>query len=227
MVGHVVKASAVMISLSAIAAGVIAYFPYVQKLADLTSAAAPAAANSMPVGALSRSSAFADAAAAAPRAPAPRSKPAATEVAAAHRKLADAMNGGTPADGLSQIARAAGGPSFHSTLGRAAGASQALAFAEPTQAPESAEATADLIRRAKAQLRDGAASSARLLLTRAARGGSAEALTMLGESYDAAALSELGAKGVRPDAAEAMKYYRQAAAAGSETARRRLANLGA
>jgi TPR repeat protein len=64
------------------------------------------------------------------------------------------------------------------------------------------------------------------LLTRAARSGSAEALALLGQSYDAAALSELGVKGVRPDAAEARKYYQQAAAAGSTDAKRRLAKLG-
>lgn len=237
--GHVLKASAVMVSLSAIVAAAIAFLPLVPKLIDKPAASAA----SIPAGALARP----DFAAAAPvvsphaaAAPSPTkplvrsvaaSKSAAMDVAEANRKLAAAMtkpqaDDGTAADALSQIALAAGGASTQSTLGRPAGQTKALAFAQTREAGQSAEATAELIKRAKAQLIDGAASSARLLLARAARGGSAEALTLLGQSYDAAALAELGVSGVRPDAHEARKFYSQAAAAGSSDAKKRLAQLG-
>lgn len=229
--GHVLKAGAAMVSLSAIVAGAIAFSPHAPTLFDKKPAAAP---EPIPVGALTRP--VADDAAAAP-APAPqgltrgvtRARPAATDMAEAQRKLADAMARPKAAqrdeDGLSQIALAAGAASPQSAVGRPTGLTSALAFA-PTPAGESPESTADLIRRAKVQLRDGAAPSARLLLTRAARGGSADALSLLGQSYDAAALAELGVKGVRADAEEARKYYQRAAAAGSTEAKRRLALLG-
>lgn len=218
-----------MISLSAIVAGAIAYFPHVLRLAEQPSVPSTAPVASLPVGALTPAAKLAEAAPApaTPTRSVAKAKPAATDVAAANRKLADAMAGAQSSNGLSQITRVAGGPSSSSTLGHPDSAMNALAFAQPGAPGDAAEATADLISRARAQLRDGAASSARLLLTRAARGGSPEALTLLGESYDAAALSELGAKGVRPDHSEARKYYRQGAAAGSALARKRLANLGA
>jgi TPR repeat protein len=228
-----VKASAAMISLSALVAGVIAFYPQIPPVTTRTpdKAASPHNGGSLPVGALA-SAAF-GAEPAAPTAASPpltrsvRAKPAASDVAEANRKLAEAMTKPKSLDGLSQIALAAGGPSPNSTLGRPAGTpTGVLAFADTRTLGETAAATQELIARARAQLRDGAASAARLLLTRAARSGSAEALALLGQSYDAAALSELGVKGVRPDAAEARKYYQQAAAAGSTDAKRRLAKLG-
>ena len=223
--GHVVKASAAMVSLSAIVAGVIAFSPQLFKGHANVETPPPVASAPVPVGALALAPTFADLAppAAAGVTPAVRAKPAATDLAEANRKLADAMTKPRAQDGLSQIAGIAGGPSATSTVGRRAGPTTALAYAAPT---ESIESAADLIARARAQLRDGAASSARLLLARAARSGSAEALTLLGQSYDPAALKELGAKGVRADRAEARKFYQQAAEAGSAEARKRLDKLG-
>lgn len=227
--GHLVKVSAAMIGLSAIVAGAIAFSPHFLKSAETTASQASSATTgalpapqSLPVGALARASDFASPAPAADA----LAKPAGRAVADAHRRLADAMAKPNIDDGLSQITLAAGGASPHSALGRPSGSSRALAFAEPGGLGDDAAATAELVSRARAQLRDGAASSARLLLTRAARGGSAEALTLLGESFDAAALAELGVKGVRADAAEARKYYRKAAGAGSVDAKKRLAKLG-
>lgn len=225
--GHVVKASAAMVSLSAIVASVIAFSPQLFKGQANGAPPPPVAAAPVPVGALALAPAFANSAPAAaagfaPPAPAP-AKPAATDLAEANRKLADAMTKPRAQDGLSQISGIAGGPSATSAVGRRAGSTTALAYATPT---ESIESAVDLIARARAQLRDGAASSARLLLARAARSGSAEALTLLGQSYDPAALKELGAKGVRADRAEARKFYQQAAEAGSAEARKRLDKLG-
>lgn len=219
-----------MVSLSAIVAGAIAFSPHAPNLFDKKPVAAP---EPIPAGALTRPAEAVAAPTPAPQAltrSVARTRPAATDMAEANRKLADAMtrqkSAPQAADGLAQIALAAGAASPQSTLGRASGVTPALAFAPTQGAGDTPESTADLIRRAKAQLRDGAAPSARLLLTRAARGGSAEALALLGQSYDAAALAELGVKGVRPDAEEARKYYQRAAAAGSAEAKRRLALLG-
>lgn len=225
---HVVKASAAMVSLSAIVAAAIAFSPQLFKSTDKTSPAPLVDATALPVGALAPVAAFSDtqqdATAGATTRAAPRAvKPATTDLAEANRKLADAMAKPRAQDGLSQIARVAGGPSRDSAVGRPVGAVAALAYAD---SGEGLDGAADLIARARAQLRDGAASSARLLLTRAARVGSAEALTLLGQSYDPVALNELGAKGVRADRAEARKFYQQAVAAGSAEARRRLAKLG-
>lgn len=214
--GHVVKAGAAMVSLSAIIAGAIASLPHASKYFE--KAPPLAAASSIPAGALARRAFDADA-------PTP-TRSIEPQRSAAERKLAQAMAQPKADDGLSQIAMAAGGPSDQSTLGRPVGQSAALAFADARTGGESLDSAAELIRRAKIQLREGAASSARLLLTRAARAGSPEALTWLGQSYDAAALAELGVKGVRSDAAAARKYYEQAVAAGSPDARTRLAKLG-
>ncbi|QLP98136.1 MAG: hypothetical protein HZY79_13210 [Rhodoblastus sp.] len=221
------KASAAMVSLSAIVAAAIAFSPQLFKSTDKTSPAPLVDATALPVGALAPVAAFSDtqqdATAGATTRAAPRAvKPATTDLAEANRKLADAMAKPRAQDGLSQIARVAGGPSRDSAVGRPVGAVAALAYAD---SGEGLDGAADLIARARAA-RDGAASSARLLLTRAARVGSAEALTLLGQSYDPVALNELGAKGVRADRAEARKFYQQAVAAGSAEARRRLAKLG-
>ena len=227
--GHVVKASAAMISLSALIAGAIAFYPQIGPLVSKTLDKTPAPTaktGALPVGALAPMASPSDPVPVAPAPTQARAKPAASDLAEANRKLADAMARPKTDEGLSQIMLAAGGPSSSSTLGRPVGASGALAFADTRGLGESDAATAELISRARAQLRDGAASAARLLLTRAARSGSAEALALLGQSYDAAALAELGVKGVRADAGEARKYYRQAAAAGSADAKRRLAKLG-
>jgi hypothetical protein len=222
MVGHVVKASALMVGLSAVVAGAIAFYPHSapsDKAAPAAREAAPIA--SLPVGQLAPLSRSLARDVPPQVAAAPTPKPANSQISQANQRLAAAMEKPARQDGLSQIAQAAGAPSDQSALGRPTGASAALAFA-----PTASESNADLIARAKTQLRDGAAASARLLLKRAARGGSPEALALLGQSFDAAALSEMGVKGVQADASEARKYYKQASDAGSADAKRRLAKLG-
>lgn len=95
----------------------------------------------------------------------------------------------------------------------------------PSAAPAPSDEVAELCARAKAQLQDGAVSSARLLLTRAARGGAAQPLHLLAQTYDAKALSQMGVTGVRADPAAAKRLYAKAAASGSDDAKRRLAEL--
>lgn len=211
-----------MVALAALAAAIIAFYPGLRALsrsdAALQAAVASGPATSVDPAALSASDA-------APPAQSRLTPPALSpEAKAAQSRLAAAMASPAPAaDGLSEIARAAGAPSGRSRLGGPAGDAQtgALAYAGALLEP----AAQDLCARARAQLREGAAASARLLLTRAAREGSAEALTLLGVSYDAKALAELGAQGVKGDAEKARAYYRKAVAAGSQEARDRLSGL--
>lgn len=202
---HVVKVGIVMVGLSALAAAGIVFIP----MLSAGDSAPPVAAAVTPVGVRTASLSAA---------------PSAAAMAKADRTLAAAMAAETGApDALSQISRVVGAPSAKSTLGLPAGMAGALAFADSSA--QAGESTADLIQRARRELRDGAAPSARLLLQRAARDGAVEALTLLGASYDPAALKEMGVAGVRGDAATARKFYKQAADKGSAEAKRRLAGL--
>lgn len=203
---QVVKAGIVMVGLSALAAAGIVFVP----LLSAGESAAPTSLKTQTIGA--RGSAVRPA------------SPSAATMAKADRKLAAAM-AAEPAGGdnaLSQISRVVGAPSSHSVVGLPAGMAGGLAFAA---AERGGDATGDLIARAKRELLDGAAPSARLLLQRAARSGAVEALTLLGASYDATALKEMGVSGVRGDAAAARKFYKEAADKGSAEAKRRLARL--
>jgi TPR repeat protein len=73
----------------------------------------------------------------------------------------------------------------------------------------------------------GDISGARLFLERAAEGGDARALMVLGESYDPATLARMGTMGIKGDAARARDYYTKALAAGMGAARERMAALEA
>ena len=196
-----------MVGLSALVAAGIVFVP----LLSAGESAAPASVNTQTIGA--KGGAVRPA------------SPSAATMAKADRKLAAAM-AAEPAGGgdnaLSQISRVVGAPSSHSVVGLPAGMAGGLAFAA---AERGGDATGDLIARARRELLDGAAPSARLLLQRAARSGAVEALTLLGASYDATALKEMGVSGVRGDAAAARKFYKEAAEKGSAEAKRRLARL--
>ncbi len=251
----VVKAGTIMVAGSAIIAGVIAVFPVVQASLLREAASAPPAAKKIVTAMARPAETAAVPAAPQPNLGMTRSlagsvgtsRPSVDAVEAdAKRKLDEAMRGADkPAtDGLSQISRVMGAPSASSTLGGAVRSpipAGALAFAGPV-APMRAEAApvqpaapaqvaassaevSEMCDRARALLREGAVSAARLMLTRAARGGEAEPLHLLAQSYDKAALQEMGVRGVRADAASARKFYALAAAAGSGDASRRLAQL--
>jgi TPR repeat protein len=76
-------------------------------------------------------------------------------------------------------------------------------------------------------LADGDVAGARAFLERAAEAGDSRALMVLGDTYDAATLTRLGAVGIRGDAARAHDYYARALAAGVGAARERMAALNA
>ncbi len=81
-----------------------------------------------------------------------------------------------------------------------------------------------LLKRGKQALTDGDLAAARLLLRRAADGGSAEAAFALGTTFDPAALRKLHAIGAEADAAKAREWYEKAAQLGSSAATEKLAN---
>ena len=76
-------------------------------------------------------------------------------------------------------------------------------------------------------LADGDVAGARAFLERAADEGDTRALMVLGDTYDPATLTRLGAMGIRGDAGRARDYYARALAAGVAAARQRIAALGA
>jgi TPR repeat protein len=75
-------------------------------------------------------------------------------------------------------------------------------------------------------LKDRDIASARLLLERAADGGSAEAALELAQTYDPALLPSLGVVGVVPDLEQARTWYRKAQELGSPAVAKRLQRLG-
>src|ERR1700722_6223347 len=84
-----------------------------------------------------------------------------------------------------------------------------------------------LLKRGKDAFSTGDLAAARLLLRRAAEGGSAEAALALGATFDPTVLRRLGAIGAAPDAAQARQWYQKAVALGSPTASQPLATLAA
>jgi len=71
----------------------------------------------------------------------------------------------------------------------------------------------------------GEVAAARAFFKRAAEGGDARALVALGDAYDPATLSRLGAIGIKGDESAARDYYSRALAAGVSGARERMASL--
>jgi hypothetical protein len=86
---------------------------------------------------------------------------------------------------------------------------------------------ATLIERGKEFLDNGDLASARLLLRRAADGGSAEAALALATTFDPVVLRRLGAIGAQPDLAKAREWYQRAVDLGSSAASQQLAKLAA
>jgi hypothetical protein len=86
-------------------------------------------------------------------------------------------------------------------------------------APEEERA---MIERAVDLLRNGDVSSARLLYQHLANSGSAVAALSLARTFDPEVLPSLGVIGMRPNPAEAQRWYKRAAELGSESAARRL-----
>ncbi len=82
-------------------------------------------------------------------------------------------------------------------------------------APLDPRLVAALLDRGQAMMARGDISGARLLFTRAAQAGSAEAALAMARSFDGAVLAGLGARGIRPDPAQAEHWYRRAAELGA------------
>ncbi len=110
------------------------------------------------------------------------------------------------------------------TASAAAGPTRGLAL-PPTNVDFSAPS--DEARRLRAQglvaLAGGDVAAARAFLQRAADAGDARALLVLGDAYDPATLTRLGAIGVKGDASRARDYYQMASEAGLAAARQRIA----
>jgi hypothetical protein len=96
--------------------------------------------------------------------------------------------------------------------------------AEPPRAVEvlSREEVLSLRKRGQDLLSVGDIASARLILTRLAEAGDADATLMLAGTYDGTVLAGLHVVGIRPDPAKAHEWYMRAAELGSSEARLRL-----
>jgi type II secretory pathway predicted ATPase ExeA len=103
-----------------------------------------------------------------------------------------------------------------------------LPRSRPPAAPVASAPQLDLgllLSRGNAMLALGDISAARLFYERAAALGSAGAATALGNTYDAAFLASIQAKGIVADQAAALVWYRKAAALGDTEAARQLNRL--
>jgi len=101
------------------------------------------------------------------------------------------------------------------------------AVAPPVTLSLASDEIAMLLKRGKDAFSTGDLAAARLLLRRAAEGGSAEAALALGATFDPLVIRRLGAIGAAPDAAQARQWYQKAVALGSTTASQPLATLEA
>ena len=115
-------------------------------------------------------------------------------------------------------------PAAAATVATPASSSSTVSQPENTSRPIDEE-TSTLIELGQDFLKNGDFSSARLLLGRAAKAGSAAAALSLGETFDPFLIRQLGAIGVQPDVAKAREWYERAAQLGSNTAAEHLAKL--
>jgi len=107
----------------------------------------------------------------------------------------------------------------------AAESKPAAAQPAPTTPTVSAQELAQLIARGDELIGTGDIAAARLFYERAAEGGSALAMTAVGQTYDPIYLEQLRVRGVRGDAKRAADWYRKAIAAGDPQAEVRLKRL--
>jgi hypothetical protein len=89
----------------------------------------------------------------------------------------------------------------------------------------SSDEIASLLKRGQDLIAAGDIASGRLMLTRAAQAGNADASLALAGTFDVAVLANLRAVGVQPDAAKARAWYTRAAEQGSVEAKQRLQAL--
>jgi hypothetical protein len=100
--------------------------------------------------------------------------------------------------------------------------------APPPQAQPVSMSEADraLMDRGDVYLKQGDVASARLIYRQVARREIAEGAYAMGSTYDPEYLASLGVRGLKPDIAEARKWYEKAQSLGSQEAGRRLAVIG-
>lgn len=153
--------------------------------------------------------------ASAPPAPA-NAAPAATLAAAPTAPLAFAA---TPASVVATTAAAAFAAQTPAVATRGIGPIPAASPTNDTNAKT-------LLAEGVSLLAEGEIAASRLLLEQAANAGETRAWVALGDSYDPAVLTRLGALGVKGDAAMARDCYTKAASAGLSEARERIAALG-
>jgi hypothetical protein len=95
----------------------------------------------------------------------------------------------------------------------------------PPVQPMDPEEIGRLIKRGQQLLQAGDIAPARLMLQRAAVGGSGHAAFLLGGTYDPEVLRDLGVLGFAPNPAMAREWYQRAAELGVTEAKRRLDRL--
>ncbi|WP_439576354.1 hypothetical protein [Elioraea sp.] len=147
---------------------------------------------------------------------APFAEPEAPRLEAAERALAAAVTPPTPTPVVPPVAVPAPAPP--------ASAPQAPAAVSP---PLPAATIELLLRRGEDLMRIGDVSAARRFFERAANGGSGLAALHAGGTYDPRVLHALGARGIPPDRAAALAWYRRAGAMGVAEAQARIAALEA
>jgi TPR repeat protein len=101
----------------------------------------------------------------------------------------------------------------------------ALAAPPSDGAPAASEAARRLLGDGLVALAEGDIAASRSFFEKAADGGEARALIVLGDTYDPATLSRMGVLGVKGDERRAQDYYARALSAGVEAARDRIASL--
>jgi TPR repeat protein len=84
-----------------------------------------------------------------------------------------------------------------------------------------------MLLRGEALMAIGDISGARRFFERAAASGSGTAALQMGASYDPAELARIGARGIPPDPARSLAWYRYAQSLGEARAAERIATLEA
>jgi hypothetical protein len=104
-------------------------------------------------------------------------------------------------------------------------APQRPVVAMPARPPLDQEEIGRLIKKSQQLLQAGDIAPARLLLQRAALGGSAQAALVLGGTYDPDVLREIGVLGFAPNPTLAREWYQKALELGASEASRRIDRL--
>ena len=120
---------------------------------------------------------------------------------------------------------AASAPVSTAIPGAALNALETPPVATTALVPKAGDHARDLFGEGLTMLAQGEIAPARLMLEQAAAAGEPRALLALGDSYDPAVLTRLGALGVKGDAGKAKDYYSKAVEGGVTEAGQRLARL--